>query len=231
MTEYVLKGFPPSPLGSDLSGSDTRLSVVVWGSSDEKQKEAGLFLISDSRWVTVMAKFLDLPLEILVETICYLNVVDIFACRRLCRTLYNLISGSLKLQYVTKIKIAGMLDNPYCKLSIPERLSALERREESWRHASYTFFTGMDVPSPWSGVYDLTSSVYLLGKSSPDIESITTGVQTIRLPYTDQGADLIEWTEFNFGMDIIDFGTAIEEHDLLACVSLYVMFLFILKLS
>lgn len=184
-------------------------------------------MISDSRLVTVMAKFLDLPLEILVETICYLNVVDTYTCRRLCRTLYNLISDSMKLQYVTKIKIAGMQDNPYCKLSIPERLSTLERREISWRLANYTFFTGMEVPSPWSGVYDLTSSVYLLGKSSPDVDSVTTGVQTIRLPYTDQGADHIEWTEFNFGMDIIDFGTAIEEHDLLACVSLYVVSLVI----
>lgn len=167
-----------------------------------------------------MARFLDLPDEVLIEILSYLDVIDTYTCRQTCRTLYSIFSDSRKLQYFIELKIAGMQDNPYCKLSIADRLSALESRESSWKFASWSFFTGIDVPSRWSGVYDLTPSVYLLGKSSSDSEFTTTGVQTIRLP--DQDSSLVEWTEFNFGMEIIDFGTAIEEHDLLACVSSYV---------
>ena len=171
-----------------------------------------------------MARFHNLPLEILIEILCYLDVIDSYICKQTCRLLCNVISDSMKLQYFTKVKIAGMQDNPHCKLSIADRLAALERRESCWRLANWSFFTGIDVPSRWSGVYDLTSGVYLLGKSSPGLEYVTAGVQTIKLPYQDHS--LVEWTEFNFGMDIIDFGSAIEEHDLLACVSSYVIYIF-----
>jgi len=176
-----------------------------------------------------MARFLDLPHEILIEILCYLDVIDTYNCKRTCRLLCNIISDSVKRQYFTLIKIAGMQDNPYCKLPIADRLSALKSRESSWRFATWSSFTGIDVPSRWTGVYDLTSSVYLLGKSSDLEYDVTTGVQTIKLPYQDHNhTGLVEWTEFNFGMNIIDFGTAIEEHDLLACVSSYVIYLFLL---
>jgi hypothetical protein len=175
-----------------------------------------------------MARFHDLPLEILIEILGYLDVVDTFMCRQTCRLLSNIISDSMKLQYFAKVEIAGMQDNPRCMFSIADRLAALESRESRWGLANWSFFTGIDVPSRWSGVYDLTSGVYLLGKSSPDLEYVTAGVQTIKLPYQDhKDTSLVEWTEFNFGMDIIDFGTAIEEHDLLACVSSYVIYIFL----
>lgn len=178
-----------------------------------------------------MARFLELPSEILIEILLDLGVIDTYTCRRTCRQLCYIISDSMRLQYCIKVKLAGMRDNPYCKLSTADRLSLLENRESSWRFANWNFFAAIDVPSRWSGVYDLTPSVYLLGKSSSDFEYVTTGVQTIKLPYQEQDASSVEWTEFNFGTDIVDFGTAIEEHDLLACVSSYVIYIVYKRLS
>lgn len=171
-----------------------------------------------------------LPTEILVEILSYLDVTDISNCVRTCRMLDNVIGESIKLRYLTQLKIAGMQDNPSCALSITDRLAALEERESSWRSVNWKFITSIEVPSRWSGVYDVTPSVYLLGKSSADFEFVTAGIQSIKLPSQipdPQDTGSVEWTEFKFGMHIIDFGAAIEEHDLLACVCSCVIFVII----
>ncbi len=177
-----------------------------------------------------MTGLVRLPTEILVEILSYLDVSDIFNCVRICRVLHNVIGESIKLQYLTQLKIAGMQDNPFCELSIADRLTALEERESSWRSLNWKFINSIEVPSRSSGVYDVTPGVYLLGKASADSEYVTAGIQSIKSPSRmpdPEGTGSVEWNEFNFGMHIIDFGTAIEEHDLLACVCSCVIFVII----
>lgn len=174
------------------------------------------------QFISLMKELLDLPAEILIGIISYLDIADIIHCVRACKTLRNIVDNSVQLQYIMLLKISGMQDNPFCKLPIVDRLAALEDREASWESLDWEFVTSIDVPSRWSGVYDLTPSVFLLGKSAFDFEYATAGIQTIELPWRMPGlsvAGSVEWIEFNFGMQIIDFGTAIEEHDLIVCVS------------
>ena len=174
-----------------------------------------------------MESLLGLPSEILIGIISYLDIADVLSCQRTCCILRNIIGDSIQLHYIMQLMISGMQDNPFCRLPIADRLVGLESREAAWRSLDWEFVTSIDVPSRWSGVYDLTPSVFLLGKSAFDFEYVTAGIQTIKLPTRMPGqsdADSVEWIEFNFGMQIIDFGTAIEEHDLIVCVSSYVFF-------
>jgi hypothetical protein len=172
-----------------------------------------------------MERLLGLPSEILIEIISYLDIADIFSCQRTCCILRSIIADSIQLHYIMQLKISGMQDNPFCRLPIADRLASLESREAAWQSLDWEFVTTIDVPSTWSGVYGITPSVFLLGKSAFDFEYVTAGIQTIKLPTRMPGqsnADSVEWIEFDFGMQIIDFGTGIEEHDLIVCASSYV---------
>ena len=169
-----------------------------------------------------MAQLLDLPPEVLIEILSILDVNEIFRCIRTCRFFDELIGNSSQLSYLTQLKLAGMQDNPYSSLSVKDRMSTLKQREGLWQSFRWKFMAAVEVPHKSSGVYDITPSVYLLGKSATYADVVTAGIQSVKLPCQcpeDPESMSAGWTEFDFGLTIIDFGTAIEEHDLLACVS------------
>lgn len=170
-----------------------------------------------------------LPNELLVLILAHLDPLSTFRCMLTCRTLNLTLSSSPYLRYLTQLQISGLWNNPSisCTQTIHERLHMLKDRERAWRNFDPSWVSNVEVPGPgldgsdkWSGAYDLTPSVYLLGRSK-DLggdEGVTQAIQGLRMPWAEAPGDL-EWNEFNFGMCIIDFATAIEEHDLLACVS------------
>ncbi|CAA7261284.1 unnamed protein product [Cyclocybe aegerita] len=169
-----------------------------------------------------MLHFFDLPTEIFLEILCYLRLPDLHRCSRVCHLLKDTIDGALHIQYQMQLELAGMQNNPNSKACIASRLDLLKAREEAWKTLDWSFVTKITVPCQSSGVYDLTPSVYLLGKTLSGDVFETTGIQSVQLPARfpeDLETVAVEWNEFDFGMHIIDFGTAIEEHDLMVCVS------------
>jgi hypothetical protein len=173
---------------------------------------------------------INLPTELLILILSHLDPLSTFRCMSTCRTLNLTLASSPYLRYNTQLQISGMWDNPslLCPHTIRERLDMLKERERSWRNFDYKWASSVEVPlqgfngiERWSGTYDLTPSAYLIGRAdihTPDEPGSTQSIQALRMPW-ESALDDLEWTEFQFGMQIIDFCTAIEEHDLLACVS------------
>jgi F-box domain len=81
------------------------------------------------------SQFLDLSTELVIQILAHGSVRDIGACARTSRRLYGIVSGSQYLRYLLRTKMAGVHD-PFLLpgLSIPERLSALERWERAWHN-------------------------------------------------------------------------------------------------
>ena len=78
-------------------------------------------------------QLLDLSTELVIHILSYLSVRDIGACVQASRRLYGIVSGSQYLQYLLRTQIAGVQDPLLPGLSIPERISVLERWERAWR--------------------------------------------------------------------------------------------------
>src|SRR5258708_17747610 len=83
---------------------------------------------------------LSLSNELLIEIFSNLSPYDIYACRRACRLLNNLIVNSQLLQYITRSTLCGSFDPLDPGLPLPDRLEALERWETAWME--------MDVRKP-----------------------------------------------------------------------------------
>jgi hypothetical protein len=80
-------------------------------------------------------QFLDLSTELVIQILAYGSLRDIGACARASRRLYGIVSGSQYLRYLLRTKMVGVHD-PFLppRLSIQERLSALERWERAWHN-------------------------------------------------------------------------------------------------
>ena len=70
--------------------------------------------------------------ELIIEIFSNLSPSDIYACRRTCRQLNELIVNSQQLQYVSRTALTGVFDPLYPGPSLPDRLIALEQWETAW---------------------------------------------------------------------------------------------------
>ncbi|KAF8151345.1 hypothetical protein B0H34DRAFT_126378 [Crassisporium funariophilum] len=166
---------------------------------------------------------LDLPVEIIIAVLAQTHPKSLSSTLKTCRKLHKIINESTLLNYIIEQEIAGILDNPYSSLSLSSRLELLRRRENAWATFKYDFITRAKVPKRCSGVYDITPGVYMVGRASETEEFVTSAIQSVRLPSakpTNEEHGLKWWEiEAGKGKEIIDFGTAIEEHDLAALVT------------
>jgi hypothetical protein len=154
---------------------------------------------------------LDLPPEILTTILLFLPVHSILRCKRVNHYLANLISNCAEIQYSLCARLATQLDNPKCPLSAKERFSQLSARESRWEEMTINFQKSIKVPFLTSGIYDLTSGVYLLGDAS-----------RMALHYTylpNRPDEEVVWKELRTEQTIIDMGFCVYEHDLLAVIT------------
>lgn len=165
-----------------------------------------------------MMYFLDLPMEIIIQILLELPLPDLFACLRTNRLLFQGIRNSVPLQYWIETQIACVEDNPKSDLDLCERLAMLRHREHAWTHFDYNFIAPIPVRQKSSGIYDLTPNFYLLGDAADLDRSIHTAVRYVRLPSSIPSQEP-SWSQINIGRCIIDFATAIEEHNLVALVT------------
>jgi len=161
---------------------------------------------------------LDLPAELLVQILSFLPSSDILSSGLLVnRYLHNLIKESSLLQYHIETKHAGVEDNPQSTMVTAERLEALRRSQYAWAN----FFVGKRVNLPVrhrsSGLYDLSAGVYVLGELGDGSADYPTPALRYTNLCTDQGNK--PWARISVDRNIIDFGLAIREHDLIALVT------------
>lgn len=162
---------------------------------------------------------LDLPIEILTHILNNLHFIDLYTCLRLNHTVRALITNSVRLQYKISCGEAGVLDNPHCHLSIANRLSILRNREHSWRHFQYEYRILIEVPYLSSGIYDVTPSSYILGCAAADDPFTAVSLQAVVFPTGNKNSFQPDWKEINAAKNLVDFGTCLEEHDLIALVT------------
>ncbi|KAJ6631908.1 hypothetical protein B0H10DRAFT_2206312 [Mycena sp. CBHHK59/15] len=147
----------------------------------------------------------------------YLRLNDLLSCMCTGQFLHNLIQASLELQYRIRLATECMDDNPSCSLGLSDRFSLLFRRQKFWRNFIYDFRVSSQTPHIASGMYDLKPDAYLLGIASTSLPgqwSVTRGVQCAELPRTE--GQKVAWSKIAVGRNVLDFGTAIEEHNLIA---------------
>ncbi|KAF7335661.1 hypothetical protein MVEN_02221100 [Mycena venus] len=165
------------------------------------------------------SEFLKLPPELILACLANLPVTDLVSCLQ-CgnRLLRDIILKSVLLRYRREQERAGVQENPHVasNLVIADRLEQLLRREANW--LSFTPRSTHTIPIDFqtTGLYDLTSDVYLVGDAPNPNTHMCTG---IKYTYTSPGSDGPQWRAVDGGKSIIDFGTAFEEHDLIAMVT------------
>lgn len=166
-----------------------------------------------------------LPSEILTGILANLSLHGLVTCKQTCKKLKELYDSSSQLQYIAELEIAGMIDNPYCSMNVAERLEMLRKREDAWAALQPGFSTTIPIPKPAAGIYDVTPNNYLLGVAAGPFQQLTLGIQSMALPSNPNEALASPPVFINLAKHIIDFGTSIEEHDLLAAVTMYVLIL------
>lgn len=166
---------------------------------------------------------LEFPPEILVEIFAEIHcLIDLLSCTRVCKDFQQVFKESTRLQYQIELKKAGMVNNPHCTLPTPARLKMLREREHAWSHLDWEFITkNIDVPLESSPVYEVASSVVVLGLLDLDVLEAgygTRGFQSIELPSVGGEGLSTAWKTVDLGESILCLGMAVEEHDLLAYI-------------
>ncbi|KAJ7093422.1 hypothetical protein B0H15DRAFT_832283 [Mycena belliarum] len=168
-------------------------------------------------------QLLDLPPELILACLVDLPYTDLSSCLKTRnRLLYNIIANSVLIRYRLVQDKACVAENSprMADSSILDRLAALRRHEADWLNFTPRSRHTLTIDFETSGVYDLTSDVYLVGNTPDPITSLCTGIKYI---HTSPDADAPRWQLVEAGKPIIDFGTALEEHDLIAMVTYNVL--------
>ncbi|KAI0285737.1 hypothetical protein BC826DRAFT_1109157 [Russula brevipes] len=174
-----------------------------------------------------LTSLLYIPPELICYILQYLSPHDIISCRRTCRALYDLCNDS-PLRYLVQMERAAVTDDLRPGLSYPERLRILEQREKTWAMLDFRKSTQVCVPFESTGIYDFTGGAFLLGtRLYSASRRPTVGYSYIFLPsLSDSDSDsddaqhkALEWKGLNLGIQILDVGLAVHEHDLIAALT------------
>jgi hypothetical protein len=103
----------------------------------------------------------------------------------------------------------------------PERLRILKKREEAWEMLDFRRSVPVSVPFESTGIYDFTGGAFLLGtRLYTASRRPTVGYSYVSLPSLSDAKDQkSEWKGLSFGIQILDVGLAVHEHDLIAALT------------
>lgn len=164
-----------------------------------------------------MAQLLDLPPEIIVGIICYLDIADIVSITRINRALYDIKNFQI-IQYRFALHAAALEDSPDSNLVVAERLQLLQSREEGWGSLNVDFRRTIPIQHTPAGIYDMTGGIYFLGDAS------NKALHFCKLP--SKPGDPATWSRIDIDRSLVDIGLVIYEHDLVAIVITCVVPLF-----
>ena len=168
---------------------------------------------------------LDIPPELIVSIILYLSLHDIISCQRTCHKLRD-VCNDAALRYLVQMERSGVSDDLRPGISYSERLLLLQRREEAWANLDFHKNMHVTVPFESTGTFDFTGGTFLLGTRPHSINSQSTiGYSHVTLPsLTSTGDQKLKWEGLRMGIQIVDVGLAVHEHDLIAVLTACVSF-------
>jgi hypothetical protein len=163
---------------------------------------------------------LDIPPELIISIIFYLSPHDIISCQRTCRKLCDVCKDTA-LRYLVQLERFHVCDNLCPGISYPERLLLLQRREEAWANLEFRKFVQVKVPFESTGIYDFTGGAFLLGTRIRNTSRRPTiGYSYVTLPSLSSTEDQkLKWPGLSLGIQILDVGLAVHEHDLIAALT------------
>jgi len=170
-----------------------------------------------------------IPPELISCVLQYLSPHDIISCQRTCHTLYNLCNDS-HLRYFVQMERCGVSDDLRPGLCYPDRLRILERREKAWAMLDFRKPVQVCVPFDSTGIYDFTGGAFLLGRRLYSASRRpTVGYSYVSLPSfsEEENQKEVQWMGLNLGIQILDVGLAVHEHDLIAALTACVFPLFL----
>lgn len=173
-----------------------------------------------------LTSLLHIPPELISCILQYLSSHDIMSCQRTCRTLNNLCNES-HLRYLVQLERSGVSDDLRPGLCYSDRLRLLERREEAWATLDFREAVQVCVPFDSTGIYDFTGGAFLLGtRLYSASRRPTIGYSYVSLPsFSEEEPDQeLQWKGLNLGIQILDVGLAVHEHDLIAALTACVFF-------
>ncbi|KAF8208380.1 hypothetical protein K438DRAFT_1813902 [Mycena galopus ATCC 62051] len=159
-------------------------------------------------------RLLDLPPEILTYILAFLPNAALQSTKKSSRFLFTLITSSIELQYQMAAEVAQVVDNASSRMPIYERLALLRTREEAFEIVSPSWKITVPVPFQASGLYELSGGLFWLG------EEPNRTLRYLELPSqpSEEGAAPLEWKRITLPSQesyVIDFGLAVDEHDLI----------------
>ncbi|KAJ7354226.1 hypothetical protein DFH08DRAFT_42273 [Mycena albidolilacea] len=160
--------------------------------------------------------FLQLPSELILACLESLPFDDLDSCLK-CgnRRLADIIHGSVFIQYRHEQKRAGVEETPLASnLAVADRLGYLKDREANWLSFAPRSTHTLPIHFETTGLYDLTSDIYFVGDTADPTSRTCTRIKYI---CTTPGPE--SWHTIDVGKPILDFGTALEEHDLIAIIT------------
>ena len=119
------------------------------------------------------SSFPPIPAEIMIDILSRLSPHDLISCRRVNRALNSIIHNSVRLQHQIDQAIAGVMDNPYSSLSLPDRRAALARRQEAWDTCRPQYMVSTKASQARWGIPDvIQSGIYFrIWVTSPESDS------------------------------------------------------------
>jgi len=116
----------------------------------------------------------------------------------------------------------GVSDDLRPGLCYSDRLCILERREEAWAVLDFRKPIQVCVPFDSTSIYDFTGGAFLLGtRLYSASRRPTVGYSYVSLPSLseEESQKGVEWMGLNLGIQILDVGLAVHEHDLIAALT------------
>ena len=161
-----------------------------------------------------------IPPELVIRILLYLSAYDIISCGCTCRMLYDLCSCPV-LRYLIQLERCAVNDDMHPGLGYPERLRILGNREEAWATLDFRKSVQLSVPFDLTGTYDLTGGALILGTrpSYANYHPIV-GYSYVSLPsLSDSQPQNLEWKGISLETEMLDFGLAAHEYDLIAILT------------
>jgi hypothetical protein len=169
-------------------------------------------------------KLLDLPQELLIKILCFLNLQGLISCKLTNHFLHTTIQTSVNIQYRMNLQIHGLTDNPSCSLSTAERLHLLKAREEAWSTLSAKFKSNISVLHQTSSIYELTGGLLVFGEAL-HTRAHTKALKYLVLPSTEDSNTSDqedEWPGIDPNAVVLDIALGVRGLDLMVIVTAYV---------
>lgn len=159
-----------------------------------------------------MAILQDLPAEIVLSIVARLRTIDILNLCRVNHFMHDLVTTSSEIELIVEADAADLEVDAHHPDSAAGKRKLLKTSSERWRCGRPSRIRSLEVTFRASGIYDLTSGVYLLGYS----DKKTLFYASL---WNNEGGGELEWRCASVDHPIIDLGLNLKDHGLVAIVT------------